>query len=108
MDVYLEAFDEHGTTILEIGAYHSPAVPRIGEKISLRLTPLPEPLYPSPLLFVVTDVFYSVDNTMQTESWQHSYPFGSQSVSVAVRVKPVTTAEGMEAQDYINRLAAKE
>lgn len=108
MDIYLEAFNKQETVILEIGAYHSSVVPRIGEKILVRLTSHSEPPYPSPILFVVTDVFYTVDNTMQTEDWQYPYPFGSQSVSVTVRVKPPTTAEGEAAQNYINRLAAKE
>lgn len=108
MDIYLEAFTSHGTFILELGAYHSPVVPRVGEKISLRLTSRPgETPYPSPLLFRVTDVCYTTNNTMQTEDWQSPYPFGDVSVSVAVRVEPVTTAEGKAAQDYIDRLAAK-
>lgn len=108
MDIYLEAFTSRGTFILEIGAYHSSIVPRIGEKISLRLTSRPgETPYPSPLLFRVVDVRYDANNTMQTEDWQTPYPFGDRSVSVAVRVEPVTTAEGESAQNYINRLAAK-
>jgi hypothetical protein len=109
MDIYLEAFTSRGTFILEIGAYHSPVVPRIGEKIALQLASRPgETPYQSSLLFRVTNVRYTVNNTMQTEDWQSPYPFGDVSVSVSVRVEPVTTPEGKAAQDYIDRLAAKE
>lgn len=109
MDIYLEAFNSRQTFILDIGVYHSPGVPRIGEKISLRLTSRPgETPYPSPLLFKVVDVRYAANNTMQTEDWQVPYSHDNESVSVAVRVEPVTTAEGEAARNYIDRLAAKQ
>lgn len=106
MDIYLEAFNERGTFIHDIGRYSSPVVPRIGEKISLRLTSHPgETPHLKTLLFKVVDVRYGANSTMQTEDWQKPYSQDTESISVVVRVEPVTTAEGKAAQDYINRVA---
>jgi hypothetical protein len=114
MDIYLEAVNDRTGVIVEIGAYRSPVVPRIGEKISLRLTahirtPTGEDLpHQTPLLFIVTDVFHNANNTMQTEDWQVPYSDNDNSVAVAVRVVPATTAEGEASRSYIERMALKQ
>lgn len=114
MNIYLETVDNRRGTILDIGVYHSPVVPRIGEKISFRLTagirtPTGEELpYPGTVLFQVVDVRYAANNTMQTEDWQVPHTDSNSSESVAVRVVPVTTAEGESSQNYITRIAQKQ
>jgi hypothetical protein len=92
MKIFLQAIETNGN-YLEIGSYLSPAVPRVGETISLQLVarpPYPDPdqPYPSRVRLRVVGVEYQASNHMTISEDTQPYPQDVQSLDVGVEVRP--------------------
>ncbi len=99
MNIYLDAILPGGTRT-EIGLYASPAVPSVGECISLQLHrggPCP---HAAVVLFRVVEVCHEAKNLMQREKWMSIPARDFESSCVTIQV----IADDDAAREYLARL----